>query len=184
MGANKLLLPVEGRPLVARAIDAAFAAGCLDDVVVVLGRDAQEIEGSISDRSGLRFEVNPDYETGQASSLRAGLRTMSAGVDAVVVLLGDQPEVRPDAIRAVVLAYREQPAPILQATYGGRGAHPTLLARAAWPEAEAERGDVGARALIRRHPEWRRIVEVGGDPPEDVDTEADYRRLLSRLPDG
>lgn len=184
MRANKLLLPFAGGPLLAGAVDAAVAAGCLDEVLIVIGRDAKEVERSIPGRQPLRFVVNPDFETGQASSLRAGLQNMAAGFDAAVVLLGDQPEVRPDAIHAVVQAYLESPGPIVQASYGGRPAHPTLLARAAWPAAKAQTGDVGGRALIRQHPAWRTLVEVGGEPPEDVDTDADYRRLLSRHPDG
>jgi CTP:molybdopterin cytidylyltransferase MocA len=183
MGANKLLLPFEGRPLVASAIDSAFAGRLLREVVVVVGRDAEEIEGSIEVRPGLRFVVNPEYESGQASSLRVGLRNMGPRIEAAVVLLGDQPEVRADAVVAVARAYRDRPTAIVQASYSGRPAHPTLLARSAWPEAEALKRDVGARALIRSHPTWRTVVEVGGDPPQDVDTEDDYRRLLSRHSD-
>jgi molybdenum cofactor cytidylyltransferase len=180
MGAHKLLLPLDGRSLVTHAVEAAFAAGCLDEVVVVLGRDPQDVERSIAAHAGLRFVVNSGFRTGQASSLRTGLQAMAAEAEAAVVLLGDQPDVRPEAVRGVVDAFRQGATPVVQASYGGRPAHPTLLSRAVWPELEALTGDVGAREVIARRPRWRTTVEVGGDPPEDVDTDDDYRRLLTR----
>ena len=69
---------------------------------------------------------------------------------------------------------------MLRAAYGGRAGHPVLIDRALWPEAMALRGDGGARALVARHPGSLRLVEVGGAPPEDVDTPDDHRRLTHR----
>ena len=53
----------------------------------------------------------------------------------------------------------------------------TLLAAQLWPEASSITGDEGARGVIDAHPADRTLVEIGGDPPHDVDTEADYRRV-------
>ena len=55
-----------------------------------------------------------------------------------------------------------------------------LLDRALWPELAGLRGDGGARTLASRDPSACGLVEVGGDPPEDVDTPEDHRRLLLR----
>ena len=68
----------------------------------------------------------------------------------------------------------------MRAAYRGRPSHPVLLARAAWAGVEVLRGDVGARALIATHLGRVDLAEVGGDPPEDVDTPEDYERLLAR----
>src|SRR5206468_12687796 len=121
--------------------------------------------------------INPDYGEGQSTSLRVGVGAAGPGSRAVVVLLGDQPGVGPDAIDAVVAAWRAGAGPVVQASYGGRPAHPTLFDRSVWPELETLSGDEGARSLLDRHPEWRTSVEVGGDPPEDIDTADDYERV-------
>jgi molybdenum cofactor cytidylyltransferase len=96
---------------------------------------------------------------------------------AAVVLLGDQPAISPAAIRAVVSTYEETGGPVVQAEYGGRPGHPVLFDRRIWPEIETVEGDVGARDILSVHPEWVTMVDVGGDPPLDVDTWGDYRRI-------
>ena len=62
----------------------------------------------------------------------------------------------------------------------GRPGHPVLLERAMWLAAAALRGEGGGRVLAARDPGALGLVEVGGDPPEDVDTPEDHRRLLYR----
>lgn len=178
LGRPKQLADLEGRPLLQHVVDAALAAP-VDEVVVVLGHAAREVATAVPARGRARHAVNPDFAEGQSTSLRAGLRAVDAGARAVVILLGDQPGVRPEAIAAVVRSWRERPAPVHQASYQGRPGHPTLIGRALWPELEALRGDEGARSVIQRHRERRRLVEVGGDPPDDVDTEEDLRRVTA-----
>lgn len=179
MGRPKAFISVDGAWLVRRAIDAA-ASGGLHPIVVVLGAGVEDrLEAfDAMDVPGLRVVVNAESASGQASSLRAGIKAMGEDVDAAVVLLADQPDVRADAVRSLTAAYREGAGPIALASYGGRPAHPTLLDRATWPSVLELLGDEGARQLIRAHPDWRRLVEVGGKPPVDIDTEDDLKRWL------
>lgn len=180
LGRTKQLLPLGGRPLVRVVVDAALAAGSLDEVVVVLGHDADRVAHALGRVERVRTTTNPDFARGQSSSLRAGLAAMGPDVEAAVVLLGDQPGIRSHAIDRVVGAYTEGVASVIQAAYSGLAAHPTLLARAVWgPLIEELGGDEGARGALRRHPEWRMAVEVGGRPPDDIDTEMDYQRLVA-----
>ena len=180
LGRPKQLLDLGGKPVLRRVVDTALTAG-LDEVVVVLGHRAEEAEAVLPEDGRVRAVVNPDFAEGQSTSLRAGLRSLGEGCEAAVILLGDQPGVSPETVVAVVRAWQRERSPIVQAAYTGRPAHPTLLDRQAWPDAEAIRGDQGARALIARHPERRTSVEVGGAPPDDIDTEEDYRRVRAAL---
>ena len=194
MGRPKIGLDVGGRPMLTRVVDTARDAG-LDEVVVVIagadetGQDAwlrlspeaRSAVAGLGEMDMVRVVQNPDAPSGQASSLQAGLRAMRPEAEAAVILLADQPTVRAEAIRAVAGAFRSAGGRVVQASYSGRLAHPTLLARSTWREMEALTGDVGARAAIAEHPGWVTPVEVGGEPPPDVDTLDDYARVVAQI---
>jgi molybdenum cofactor cytidylyltransferase len=183
MGRPKQLLPLAGRPMLQHVLDAAEASP-LDEVVVVLGPGAGEVWAALSPGPRTRAAVNPTTAEGQSTSLRAGLRAVHVEAEAAVVLLGDQPEIRPDTLGAVIEAFRRGGGPVVQAVYGGRPGHPVLFAREAWPDVEAATGDEGARRVLAGNPDRVHRVEVGGDPPEDMDTEDDYVRIRTRIEEG
>jgi molybdenum cofactor cytidylyltransferase len=179
MGSPKQLLELDGRPLLQHVIDAAAAAP-LEGVIVVLGHEAERVAAALDLPAGVVVVANPRHRDGQSTSLRAGLGHAPGGAAAALVLLGDQPEVRTDAIAALVEAHAVSDAPILRAAYRGRAGHPVVLDRSIWPDVAALRGDAGARALIAAGAGPVALVEVGGDAPQDIDTPEDHRRLLLR----
>lgn len=180
LGRPKQLLPLHGRPLLQHVVDAAAAAG-LDEVLVVLGHGAAEVEAALRLPPAARTVGCPDYREGQSASLRTGLAAAAPEARAAVVLLGDQPTVDADAIRAVIEAYGATGGPVVQARYDGRPGHPVLLDRRVWGEMEKVRGDRGARDVLVEHAEWVVPVDLPGEPPPDVDTRADYERLVADL---
>lgn len=176
LGQPKQLLELEGRPVLQHVVDAAAAAG-LDEIVVVLGHRAPEVAAALSLPRAARTVLNPDYATGQASSLRAGLAAVSPAADAVIVLLGDQPGMPAAHIAAVAGNIREGAGGIVQGCYHGTASHPVAFSRAFWPELMAVEGDKGAREVIKAHQGEVVLVELGTEVPGDLDTMEDYRRL-------
>lgn len=174
LGTPKQLLPFGDAVLLQAAVDAAAAAG-LAGIVLVLGHRAEAILHELRLPPGTRVVRNRAHRSGQASSLRAGLAAMHRHTRAAVVLLGDQPTVRAASVRAVAEEFRRTGAPVVRARYGGRPAHPVLLARPVWEAASATTGDRGARGILGRFEV--RYVELGGSPPPDVDTWEDYEAL-------
>lgn len=183
LGKPKALVEVAGERLVDRAVR-TLRAGGLQPIVAVLG-------AAVVDVPGARVVVNPDWSQGMASSLRIGLASLPGDVDAVAVLLVDQPGVTAEVLRRVVSAAQGAADPsrgaladaVVVATYGGRPGHPVLLGRAHWAEVIATaHGDAGARAFLRAHPGLVRETECGdvGDDG-DVDTLADLQRLRADL---
>jgi molybdenum cofactor cytidylyltransferase len=169
-------LDLGGRPVLQHVLDAAAGSG-LDQIVVVLGHAAQDVAARLRLPARTRIVLNHEYAEGQSASLRAGLQSAGPEVMAAVILLGDQPGVRAEAIEGVVRTWRAGKGPVVQASYEGGPAHPTLFDRSVWPELAQAEGDEGARRILSVHPEWRSTVEVGGRPPEDIDTEEDYARV-------
>lgn len=175
MGKLKQVLPLGGRPVLAHVVDAA-AASCADEVVVVLGYEAEAVRAALGDSGdAVRIVVNPQYGQGQATSLRAGLDALDRRAAAAVVLLGDQPGVTSADIDAVANAYLTGSVSAVRAAYAsGEVGHPTVIGRALWDEIRAERGDVGARQVLRRHAERVSTVALGKPAPCDLDTPRDY----------
>jgi molybdenum cofactor cytidylyltransferase len=174
-GGQKLLAPLRDRPLLQHALDAANASS-LAPVVVVLGADADAVTAGI--RLGrARLVHNVDHATGQASSLRVGLRSLDAS-DAAVVVLGDQPNVTAALLDALVAAQRSSGAPAVVCAQDGRRSPPTLLHRDLWEEVDALRGDTGARDVLARHRDVA-VFEVGEGLGrlDDIDTPEDRERI-------
>lgn len=176
LGRPKQLLVHRGRPLVQHAVDAAVGAG-LDEVVVVLGHEAETVQDALELPPGGRVVVNPDYANGQSTSLRAGLAALEDDARAAVVLLSDQPGVGAGEVRAAVERYEETGGPVVRASWRGRPGHPVVFDRSVWGALAAVSGDVGARDLLRERPDWVVTLPFDRPPPPDVDTEADYERL-------
>jgi molybdenum cofactor cytidylyltransferase len=121
---------------------------------------------------GVTAVPNPRWAEGIASSLQAALAAARrSGHDAVVVGLGDQPLVLPDAWRRVAAS----PSPVAVATYQGVRGNPVRLASEVWPALPAT-GDEGARALMRARPDLVAEVACPGDPT-DLDEIGDLSRL-------
>ena len=168
-GQNKLLRPWSGGVLLEAAVSVAGEAG-LSPIVVVVGSDAELIVSCLD-----RHEVIPlehgRWSRGRASSLVAGLDRVAEfeSVRAVVVLLGDEPGMSPDAIRAVVEEWRRGSADLVRMRYRDRPGHPVLLGPAARESALNLEGEVSV---------WSRLTasglvgtEVAVDLPAPIDVD-------------
>ena len=175
-GGGKLLAPLAGRPVLQHVLDRLSDAG-IDDVVVVLGREAPAIERAIAWRSERRV-VNAEPERGLASSLHAGMGALSPDTTAVIVALGDQPAVAPATIRALIDAPDDPGRPVVVPVYTDEtGRNPVLVRRAAFALVEEAHGDRGLGPVLADHGELVQEVLVAGDNP-DVDTRADLARAV------
>ena len=166
---HKLLTLVRGEPLVARSVGSAVDAG-LDETIVVAG--AVDLRDALGPSlAHVTLLVNDRWADGMATSLALAVdHAAAAGHDAVVVGLGDQPGVEPDAWRALAAA----PYAIAIATYGGKRRNPVRLGRDVWPLLDRT-GDEGARALARRRPDLVGEVACRG-VAADVDTVEDLAK--------
>jgi molybdenum cofactor cytidylyltransferase len=175
-GGSKQLADLNGRPLLEHALR-AMAASPVDRLVVVLGAGAEDVLAGI-DLHGAEPVLCPRWEEGQSASLASGLGGLPA-IEAVVVTLGDQPYVSPEAIRRVLAA--RGAAPAVRATYGDRPAHPLVLERTLFGALRDVSGDHGARHLLMKVG----TTEVPCDDlgaGQDVDTRVQLDALRSGGP--
>ena len=168
---HKLTSLLRGARVIDHSLRSALAAD-VGPVVVVTGATDLDLP------HGVTILSNPDWESGLASSLQVAIRhARQTGHDSIVVGLGDQPLVTPEAWRAVA----DADSPIAVATYDGVRGNPVKLEATTWDELPAT-GDEGARPLMRAYPEWVREVPCVGSA-FDVDTTQDLDDLAKRMDD-
>lgn len=180
LGRPKQLEPMAGEPLVVHIVRKALAAS-LDDVLVVVGAAGEKVRDALD---GLPVSIveNPDFATGQASSLVTGVEyAQMHDADAVIVVLADQPGIDPVAIGALGSA-RRHGALIGMATYGDQHRHPVLFGRELFPELLELTGDTGGREVIHRHKAAMVLVPGGRSTvPADFDVDDDRTAVLAEI---
>ncbi len=177
MGAFKPLLPFGGSTVLERCIANLREAGA-KEIVVVTGHRAAELEEKLSG-SGVRFVRNPDYAATQMfDSLRIGLRALSENCAAILLTPGDVPLVQPETIRALLEARGGFVRPVC----AGKRGHPVALDAKYREALLAYDGDGGLRGAVEALGVPTTEVEVAdAGMPLDMDTPADYERLLGIL---
>ncbi len=165
-GRDKLTELVDGRPLIA-GLAAAALASAAREVLVTLPSDAPARAGALA-ALNVRLVQVPEAAEGMCASLRAGVRALRPDAGAVVVMLGDMPEVTSAILDALIEAYRAG-AEICRAESGGVPGHPVLFDRRHFPALASLSGDRGARDLLREQAARVRTVAVEG-ATVDLDT--------------
>jgi len=183
MGRPKAMLPLDGDTFLTRIVR-TFADAGVEDIVVVVGHDADAIVASFAAVDGVaaRFVDNPDYEQGQLSSLLTGLRLVDRpGVVGVLMTLVDVPLVSAATVRAVVDRYRSTRAPIVRPVDGSRHGHPVLIDRSLFDALRHADPSAGAKPIIRANvsPAGNVVVDDAG-AFADADTPDEYERLIRR----
>src|SRR6185312_7904720 len=179
MGASKMVLEVNGKPLVRHAAEAALEGG-LSPVVVVTGHDRTGVEKALSGLP-VSFVHNPDYASGLSTSLKTGIAALPPDSDGAMVLLGDMPGVNAGLVRQIAAPF--DPAKgraICIATAKGERGHPVLWARRYFPEIMTLQGDAGAKTLLAAHAaEICEVPSPGAAALTDIDTKADLAAFSS-----
>jgi molybdenum cofactor cytidylyltransferase len=187
MGRAKASLPLDGGDTFLTRIVRTFLEANVDDVVVVLGHDAEAIADAFSTANlPARIALNADYDRGQLSSLVAGLSLVDRpGVIAVLVTLVDVPLVSAATVRAVVDHYRRTRAPIVRPTSGTRHGHPLMIDRSLFGELRAADPDSGAKPIVRAHASPLGDLAIADEGAfRDIDTAEEYARAISDLSSG
>jgi molybdenum cofactor cytidylyltransferase len=168
--ANKLLADIGGVPMVRLVVQAALASRARP-VLVVTGHQAGAVAAALSGLEGM-LVTNPDFATGLASSLKAGVRALPGDCDGALVLLGDMPRIAPEHLDRLIEAFEsEKGAAIVVPVHGGRQGNPVLWPAKHFPELLQLEGDAGAKRLLTAHAREVREVDLGTDAIfVDVDT--------------
>jgi molybdenum cofactor cytidylyltransferase len=173
MGEPKMLLPW-GKMTVLEKVIATFKAAGVDDILVTTGGDREKVEALV--RDSVQTVFNPNYVKGEMlSSVQAGLARLKPGVEAVLIGLGDQPQVQEESVRLVIDEYRKSDVSIVVPSYKMRRGHPWLVTHAYWDEILSMRSPETLRDFLNNHTDEIRYVEISNNSIlQDLDTPKDY----------
>jgi molybdenum cofactor cytidylyltransferase len=176
MGRPKMPLPWGQSTVLGHVID-VFHAAEIGDVLVVTGANRSAAE-QIAEAGGARTAYNAEYATEEMlGSLQAGLRAMGPEVQAILMALGDQPQILENTVRLIVDVYakRSLALALIVPSYQMRRGHPWLVGRPLWDGILAMRSPKTSRDFLQEHAQVITYVDV--DTPtilQDVDTPEDY----------
>ena len=180
MGAQKLLLPLGGKPIIRRIVDELLAAS-LGDISIVVGAGGPPIRNAL-DRCAVRFVTNHDPQSDMLGSIRCGLRVLPESCTGVMVVLGDQPGITREMIGKLISTFESQGKDIVAPEHGGRRGHPVIFAAQYREELLSTHDDAGLRGLLASHPDDVERVAVSEDNLlADMDTPEDYAWIKERL---
>lgn len=181
MGSAKVLLPWTKQHNILEHIIQQLHRTRVDHIRVVTGWYADDVK-EISKKMGVKSVHNRAYKTGEmVSSLKTGLRAMPDNVEAVLVVLGDQPRIQPKVIHQVLTAYAEGKSDLIAPSYQMRRGHPILIGRKYWSELLELRNYQSPRDVINAHASNIHYVTVDTDSVlQDVDTPQDYQEERKR----
>jgi molybdenum cofactor cytidylyltransferase len=176
LGQPKQLLSFGGTTLLGWVVGQAELAAGLDELVVVLGRAAEQIRERV-DFGAAKVVDNPVFGEGCASSYRAGLAALNPQSDAIMIILGDQPGIRPEIIDRMANEWRQGNSQIALCSYRGRRAHPMIFAKPLFNQLVGLHGDKAAWKLVDAHTNLVQEIQLDLPLPDDINTWSDFERF-------
>ena len=177
-GLPKQLLPFRGTTLLGWVVEQAQLSSGLDEVVVVLGRAANQVREQV-DFGAARIIENPVFGEGCSSSYRAGIGALNSESTAIMIILGDLPGITPEIINRLAETWRQQETPIALCSYQGLKGHPMIFAKSMFTQLVNLHGDKAAWKLVDANATLVQEVHFSLPFPDDINTPEDFERLTA-----
>lgn len=177
MGTQKLLLPLGGKPVITRIVD-ELQQSPLEQIFVVVGREGKAIQQALKNRT-VSFVTNPDFTGDMLGSIRCGLRALPTRCGAVLMALGDQPNITAQLVGKLITAFLQSRRGIIVPAHAGHRGHPVLVAKRYCEELLHQFEGAGLRGLLEAHSDDIFRLDVPDAATlQDMDTPEDYQRHL------
>ena len=177
MGRPKALLPIQGQKFIERIIR-VIGQSRVGRTIVVLGHHADQLRGQI-EHLPVEVVINPDYRSGQLSSLQVAIRHIRDDdrCDGMLVHLVDHPFIDVALVDALIESFFETKKMIVVPSYKGKRGHPVIFSRELFGELLNAPLDHGAKAVVNAHRQETLEIEWHDEGITlDIDTPELYRQ--------
>lgn len=179
MGREKLLLTLDGEPLLRRVVREVVALGLSEILVVANKHNRAAVFAALSDLP-VRVLTNERADEGIGTSIALAASSVAATSQGLLLLQGDQPFVERGMLRTLIAEWTSGSPDFVAASYAGVVTTPVFFARRLLDELRALRGDRGAKSVLERHATAGRVLDFPRWRGLDVDTPEDYRLVCQR----
>jgi molybdenum cofactor cytidylyltransferase len=178
MGGAKQLLSLGEQRMIEASLHNLLASR-VDQIVIVLGFAADEIRPFVQGKERVKVVINPRFREGMSTSIHEGVQAVDSRAQGILIALADQPFIPPVVIDQLIERFAAGEKSIVLPVYEGKRGHPVILDRKRYePALLALQEDVGAREIVRNHPEDVLEVEVAFKGVLiDIDEPEDYQRV-------
>jgi len=176
MGTPKMALPWKGSTVLGTVLDTLISAG-IEKIIVVVGSARDLVEEIVSQNPAkIQIAFNPNYENGEMiDSIKVGLAAVDSDVEAVLIVLGDQPQMESTTVTGLIEVFQHRWSECIVPSYQMRRGHPWLIKRSLWKELQECGPGYIMRDFLRKYNHIIHYLVV--DTPtilQDLDTPEDY----------
>jgi molybdenum cofactor cytidylyltransferase len=176
MGKPKMILSWGEKTVIGQVVDILVTAG-IQEIFIVTGGSSHQVEDALHGKK-VHFVFNPDFENGQMlTSLQVGLSRIGSSVEAILLVLGDQPQIQVETVTAIVQAFKQKKEKLIIPSYQMRRGHPWLIERDMWSQIIRMKAPDTLRDFLGRNEKDISYIQI--DSPsilKDLDTPEDYIR--------
>jgi molybdenum cofactor cytidylyltransferase len=176
MGGEKVLLTLDGEPMLRRLAREVVALGLSEILIVANARNHAAVFATLSDLP-VRVLLNPRAGEGIGTSIGLAAASVARTSQALLMTQGDQPLVDRGMLRALVRTWREESPDFVASSYGEIVTTPVLFSCRLLEELRELDGDRGAKSVLERRLDRGRILPFPAWRGIDVDTPEDYERV-------
>ena len=144
-GENKLTKKIQNIPLIKLSVKNILASS-INELIIVVGHQKEIIEKFIDKNEKIKFVFNKDFESGMASSIKAGLNHLSNNTEACFICLGEMPMVNQEVYNLLIRSRNNKE--IIVPTYKGQQGNPVLFSISMKDKVKTVEGDIGAKKII------------------------------------
>ena len=174
-GENKLTKEIQGIPLIKLSVKNILASS-INELIIVLGHQKEIIEKLIDKNEKIKFVLNKNFESGMASSIKAGLNHLSKNTESFFICLGDMPMVNSDIYNQLIKSRNQKD--ILIPTYNGQQGNPVLFNKSMKEKIASIKGDAGAKKILELNKDKALNLEINSQSiVRGFDTKEDFNFL-------
>ena len=156
---NKLSKKLNGIPLINYSVKNILSSN-IDEIIIVLGHEQEIIKNLIKKNNKIKFIFNKNFETGIASSIKAGINNLSEKAEAFFICLGDMPIINKNVYNKLIDSRKNKE--IVAPTFNGTRGNPILFSKKMKTQIMKIKGDFGAKKILDKNKSKIKFVKISG----------------------